>query len=173
MVLRKPWKVFLFVLLCPVVAIATPKKNPLQITADFAQMDHNAGLGVFNGHVRLDQGQNHLKADKLTVYTDKGNHLIKAIANGKLAHFWSKTNPSKPEFHAKALTIEYYAKKDSVVLLGDAIAQQGPNSFEGPRIVYNRKTQVVTSFQKKAQRTKIVLIPKTIPSISNAPRNDS
>jgi len=141
---------------------AKAHKEPLEISADFAKMDHTTGIGVFKGNVRLAQGKNHLTARKLTIYTDKKNQLVKAIAKGKLAHFWSESKLKKPTFHAQALTIEYYAKKDSVVLLGEAVAKQGVNSFRGPRIVYNRKTQVVTSYKSKSARTQIVLIPKTL-----------
>jgi len=144
----------------------TANKEPLEISADFAKMDHAKGIGVFRGHVRLDQGKSHLTAKKLTIYTDKKNQLVKAIAKGKLAHFWSKTDPKKPEFHARALSIEYYAKKNIVVLSGKAVARQGPNSFSGPRIVYDRTTQVVTSYQSKSSRTEIVLIPKTLSGLN-------
>jgi len=51
-------------------------------------------------------------------------------------------------------------------LSGKAVAKQGPNSFSGPRIVYDRTTQIVTSYQSKSSRTEIVLIPKTLSGLN-------
>lgn len=144
-----------------VFALADDQALPVTVQADKADINHKTGVGVYSGHVLVDQGATHLQAASAETYTDKNNVLVKAIAKGdkEPALFRTKTDPSKPELVAKAERIEIYPETHKIVLLGHAMVTQGTDSFSAPRIEYDTKEQHVVTTANESGRTTIVIHP--------------
>ena len=144
-------------------ALATDNQQPMIIQSDSANINQGTGVNIFNGHVRVIQGTTHLNASHATTYTDKNNKLNEAIALGNKttqAHYWTLTDPNKPEMHAYADTIKMFPQKNLIYLIGSAKVTQGKDVYQAPQIEYNTLLKHVVSKASKQGRTTIILHPK-------------
>jgi len=157
--------IFLFITLSAslssVYALPSDKNKPIHITADSAHLDKSTGISVFQGHVVLTQGTNVVNSNKLTLYSDKNNHLLKAVATGGNPTYQTITDPKKPPFTATGQTIEYLPPENKIILIGNAKAVQGPNSYAAPQIEYRIDKEMVISAPSKTGRTMIVIAPQS------------
>lgn len=146
-------------------AMPEDQKLPLNIVADFVQINHPDGLNIYKGNVHVFQGSTHLDADELRTRNDQNNQLIEVIATGDRAIYRTVPAINKPEFIAKANTIKYYPQQNKVILSGNAEALQSKNTFKGPVIEYNTKLQRVVSTSAQLGRSNIVIQPEHPPSL--------
>lgn len=140
-------------------ALSTDQQQVATINADAATLNPKTGFCIYRGHVVLKQGTTSILADNLTIQSDGKNQLEHAIAKGNLASYSTMPDNSTLEFIAMGETIDYYPKKNLIVLRGQAKATQGKDSFAGPVINYDTKSQMVTTPFSKQNRTTIVIQP--------------
>lgn len=143
-------------------ALADDSKQPATIVADSGYMDYGANITIFNGNVVMEQGSTQLTAEKVIVYTDDQDKLVKAIAYGERAHYQTLPREGDAVLHALAKTIEYYADENLVILLGDGLVEQGNRRLQGERIIYDRAKETLTSAPQPQKRTVITINP-TLP----------
>jgi len=141
-------------------ALSQDRHSTLLLTSATANLNFETGISIYEGKVKLNQGTTQLLADKLVVHTDKQSQLQQAIATGKPAQYRTLPQLNKPEFHADANTIEYYPKKNLIILIGNARAYQNNNVYKGPRIEYHTESQTVISPESDAGRTTIIIQQK-------------
>jgi lipopolysaccharide export system protein LptA len=148
--------------------IPSDQTAKLYITSDSAELNKSTGISIFLGNVKVDHGTTHVTCDKLTTYSDKNNHVVKAIAegeNGNLATYQTMTDPNKPVLNAKAEVIQYFPQRHYVILIGQAYVIQGTDSVAGPRLEYDLKNQVLitkTVPGTSTGRTQIVIQPNDL-----------
>lgn len=140
-------------------ALSTDKQQNATIESDSATINHKENTCTYRGHVKLIQGTTILTADLLTTYSNAKNQLQKAIAIGQLATYTTLPDNSPNVFVAQAKTINYNPLQSQIILVGDAKATQGSDSFAGPQINYNIKNQLVTTPVSNQGRTTIVFRP--------------
>jgi lipopolysaccharide export system protein LptA len=148
----------LFFPLCASALPSDSEKN-LTITAGPTELNYKTGFNSYEGNVKIDQGETHLTAERLTTQRNPSHKIDEAIAYGlhTLAHYWTIPRAGDPVFHARAKIIKYYPLKSLVILQGSAIVTQGENSFQGPEIVYNIKDQTVISSPSTNGRSTIII----------------
>jgi lipopolysaccharide export system protein LptA len=159
---------FLYLILllffCPsfTFALNSDSKQPADLQADSAILNHNTGVSVYHGNVKLTQGTTVVTADVLTTYTDKHDQLIKAIGIGTStvpASYTTLPDNSKLPFTSVALTINYYPPRDWIEFIDQAKATQGQDNFSGPQLNYDTNQQIVISPASPKGRTHIVIQP--------------
>lgn len=127
-------------------ALDSDRSARLNIIADSGIYNFKSGVDVYEGHVIVDQGTTHIRADKLV--TKKNNHhkIEEATAYGTqaLAHYWTLSQSGEPEIHARAKIIKYYPIVANVTLQYEVHVTQGENSFQGELIHYNSNDQTIT-----------------------------
>lgn len=141
-------------------ALPDDKYKAMHLTADSVELDQTTHKGYYVGHLTLDQGTTHLRAEEAETITDANNKLIKAIARGNKktkAHIWTQTALDKPLLHAYADEIRYYPNQQYLELEGQASVDQGGNLFRAPFIRYDIKKQQVVTQKKGAEQTKIII----------------
>ncbi len=143
----------------PSFALSTDKLQPAVIEADSATLNQKTGICTYKGHVKLTQGSTVIAADTLITHLDRSSQLEQANALGQLASYTSMPDNSTLPFVAMAQTINYYPKKGLAVLIGQAKATQGSDSFAGPLINYDIKKQIVTTPSSTQGRTTIIIQP--------------
>jgi lipopolysaccharide export system protein LptA len=153
---------FLMFFFNSVYALPTDKDQPMYVNANTGHVDKKTGISVFQGNVKATQGSSILLADTVMLHTDKNNHLIEADAQGNLANYSTLTDVNKPRYVAVAQKIQYFPDKTLIVLIGNAKAVQGPNSYAAPRIEYNTAAQTVVSRASPNGRTVIVIQPSLL-----------
>ena len=108
-----------------------------QIYADQASFDSQKYIGVFSGHVIVNDPRFNVQSDKLTVYLRKGDAegetegLDRAIAEGNVGIVRDRPDPNGgPPQRAigRAERAIYNAKEGTVELSGSPRVQQGVNS---------------------------------------------
>ncbi len=158
--------VCLFLVLCTHTSFAAmeeDKNQPISIQADSVSIENKEGKSIYEGNVIVVQGTTHLTAAKAIVYITQDNDIKEAEAFGKekiQAHYWTQTDPKKPELNAYADIIRILPKEHLIYLIGHAKVNQGEDSYQAPEIEYNMETQHVFSPKSIKGRTVIVIHPK-------------
>ncbi len=142
--LRWVGAVFLLAATTSVWALSTDSQQPVEITADFAELDDESGRTTYLGNVVVVQGSIRMTGDRLRASFDVERQLEDVFVDGKSAFFKQTPDGGKEDIEGYALEIEYHAKKDQLVLIKDARLTQGARLFEGYRINYDTKRSIIT-----------------------------
>jgi lipopolysaccharide export system protein LptA len=143
-----PTKIALLTLaLLPSFASALPsdREQPISIEADHAQMDDTAGITQYKGKAILTQGTLRIEGDMITFYYDENKQLSKAVADGNLATYKQIQKEGEEPVRARALRMEYHAKKQMIYLLGKGHVWQNGDEFTGNRIEYDIEKNLVNA----------------------------
>ncbi len=145
-------------------AMEQDSRTPLRINANSYTLHNKEGITIYEGHVLVKQGTTTLLADQLVTQNNTHHQIEKAIAYGttRLAEYSTIPKAGDPVLHAKAKIIKLLLSESTVILEGNVMITQGNNSFHGPVIMYNMKTQVVTVPPSKAGNATILIDPKQI-----------
>ncbi len=147
------------VLASPCFALSTDSEQPIEIEADFAELDDESGTTVYVGNVVVIQGSIRMTGDRLRVNFTPEKDLKDAYLEGKLATF--KQSPDKAEdVNGEALEIEYHAMDSMLFLIQKAKVTQGERLFQGHRINYDTKKSIITARSARAGEANKDEIPK-------------
>lgn len=138
---------FALLILLPMWAWALPsdREQSIEIEADHAQLDDERGITQYKGRAILTQGSLRIEGDIITFYYDENKELSKAIAEGHLATYKQIHKPNEEPVRARALRMEYHAKKQKIYLIGQGYVWQTGKEFSGNYIEYNIARNIVTA----------------------------
>ncbi|WP_246237619.1 lipopolysaccharide transport periplasmic protein LptA [Caldichromatium japonicum] len=119
-------------------ALEADAQQPILIEADEVEVRETDNTSIYVGHVQVEQGSMHLRADHVTVYhrPDRQPRLI--IAIGQPASYRQLLDGEQGDVQAFARRMEYDADKDELTLIGDGLLIQGEDRLTGERIIYER-----------------------------------
>lgn len=142
-------------------ALKADRNEPVHIEADNVELDDRRGVSVYTGDVVITQGTMRITGDKVTVYTKPNGDLDHAVSVGKPATYKQRPDNKPEDVHARALNMEYFADKDTVILTDEAHLQQGPNTFNSKKIIYDvAKDQVDAGKDTGGDRVRITIHPE-------------
>lgn len=157
-------------------ALSTDKDQPINIEADRAEADNAKRVTVYYGDVIITQGTLRITGDTVTIHYDEQDRLTKLISEGAPARFRQlpdgKADVPTNYQVARASRMEYYAREDLIVLLGEAVYGQGGDRVAADRIVYDSlKSQMKAESRaasgsesdKPSSRVRIKIEPKKTP----------
>jgi lipopolysaccharide export system protein LptA len=121
-------------------ALESDRHQPLKIVADTALIDEKDGTAVYTGNVVLTQGTLKIAADNISITTAEGK-VDKVMANGDPALFSQVPEPNQAEVIAKAKSIDYLVREQTLMLKRKASIVQGENIFRGEEILYEIQSQ--------------------------------
>ena len=127
----------------PLSALSTDRDQPVEIQADFAEMDDEAGTTTYIGNVVVVQGSIRMTGDRVVAQFDETRTLKDVFVKGRPAYFKQTPDGGKEDIEGQALEVEYHATKNQLVLIKEARLNQGARSFEGFRINYDTKRSVM------------------------------
>ncbi|MEH6470874.1 MAG: lipopolysaccharide transport periplasmic protein LptA [Halopseudomonas sp.] len=139
------------------------KQQPIEISADRAELDDRSGTAIYSGSVKLSQGSLELEADTVTLYTDGKGDIRRLVAEGKPAHFQQQHQADAPLTHGYALTVEFDVQLDLLTLTEQAKLLRAEDSFTGKRIQVDTSKNVIQAFSDKQQpdsRVQMVIQPR-------------
>lgn len=151
----------------PAPALDRDRAEPVELSAERAEMNNATGVGVYTGDVVLTQGTMRITADKMTVHTTPSGELARVIAEGDDATFRQLPEGQRDYVHARAPYMEYQPQAPGhVVLRGGAVLTQGKNRFAGDVIRYDMRQDTVTaqSADGSDRRIRITFFPEKTPS---------
>lgn len=157
----------------PLLALSTDRDQPVEIQADFAEMDDQAGTTTYIGNVVVVQGSIRMTGDRVVAEFDENRALKDVFVKGRPAYFKQTPDGGKEDIEGQALEVEYHATKNQLVLIKEARLNQGGRSFEGYRINYDTKRSVMigrggpqddgtegAGAAKQGGRIKVIIPPK-------------
>jgi len=142
-----------FALLATQTTFALPedRKQPIHIQADKAELDDLKGIAHYSGNVVITQGSIKITGEKATITRATDGSVDVFTANGKPATFRQQPEVDKEVVKAYGLTIQYFVRKDQVLLIDQAKVVQGGSAFEGEKIVYDTVRQIVNAGRANGQ----------------------
>ena len=143
----------------PCHALSTDPQQPVQIEADFAELDDEEHTTVYVGNVVVDQGSMHMTGDRLRVNFTEDKDMKDAYLEGRPATF-KQTPDHDEDVHGQALRIEYHAEQSLLNLIEKARVTQGERLFEGHRINYDTKKSIITARSARAGQANRDQYPK-------------
>ena len=125
----------------PVFGLASDSDQPINLEADWAERDDVKQTTIYKGAVVVTQGTMRISGDKVTMHYDDEGEPEKIIVTGKLARFRQRADGADTYQRAKARRMEFFPKKDLVILVREADYSDGQGfKISGERIVYNTVT---------------------------------
>lgn len=125
-------------------ALATDSEQPIEIQADFAELDDQEGKTIYVGNVVVTQGSIKMTGDKLKVNFSEARDLEDIFIEGRPAYF-KQTPDSGDDVEGEGLLIEYHAQKNLLHLIEKAKLTQGDRIFTGNRINYDTEKSLITA----------------------------
>jgi len=145
-------------------ALSTDRTKDIEIEADSAVIDDAKQVTIYTGDVVIIQGTLRITGAKVTIHYDDNSDFVKLVSVGKPARFRQlpdgKKNIDSNYQVAHADRMEYFKKKDLIVLLGHAVYGQGGSQVAADRIEYDSRTSRMKARSIKA-RTKTKSAGKT------------
>jgi lipopolysaccharide export system protein LptA len=149
-------------------ALDSDRDKDINILADAATVDNKAGITIYSGRVKIDQGTLKISADVVKVIMD-GSEVMQFIASMKpqsesLAHYEQKQQKDNELVSADAKTITYFFQEERLHLAGDAHLKQTKNTFSGELLYYDVANGIVDvkgSGKKTGGRVSVVISPRT------------
>jgi lipopolysaccharide export system protein LptA len=154
----------------PALGLSSDRDQPIEIEADFAELDDNQRVAVYKGNVVVTQGSIRLNGDILTItYTPE--HEVKVVTlQGKPARFRQRLDNAAEDTEGEAIRIEYVADQELLSLIEKAKVIREKQIYTGHRMVYDTQRGLLTlhsaagasSSEKPAagERVKIIIPPK-------------
>ena len=126
-------------------ALPSDRDQPIRVQADSAELDDKQGVAVYRGGVVITQGTLKITGDTVTITQDANGEIEVFTSVGKPAYYEQKPSADKDIVKAYGLTIQYYATNERIVLIDQAKVIQQGNTFEGEKIVYDTRRQIVNA----------------------------
>lgn len=148
-----------------VAAQSDDASQPIRIQANAATLDDNKNLAVYTGNVIITQGSMQLTGSRVTLTLDNAGEVQKLVSTGSPATF-RQTPAGGKQVDARASTIEYHADTERVYLIENAFLEQAGNTFQGQRVNYDIRRQIVDAGRAvedgtPAERIEIIIQPRT------------
>ena len=143
----------LFVLelvLLPVSALPGDSEKPIEIEADFAELNDDKGETIYIGNVIVTQGSLIMTGDKLRIILNQDRDIDEAVMLGKPATFRQKPQLDEEEVEGESKIIEYKANKGFLYLINNAKVTQGKRLAQGYRINYDINKKIITLRSSRA-----------------------
>ncbi|SDT88133.1 lipopolysaccharide transport periplasmic protein LptA [Geopseudomonas guangdongensis] len=128
-----------------VFALPSDRDQPIRVQADSAELDDAKGVAVYRGGVVITQGTLKITGDTVTITQDSNGDIEVFTSVGKPAYYEQQPAENKQLVQAYGLTIQYFAANERIVLIDQAKVVQEGNTFEGEKIVYDTRRQIVNA----------------------------
>ena len=126
-------------------ALPDDREQPIRVQADSAELDDRQGVAVYHGNVIITQGSMKITGDRVTITQTASGDIDVFTSVGQPAYYEQRPAADKDLVKAYGLTIQYFAANERIVLLDQAKVVQEGNTFEGEKIVYDTRRQIVNA----------------------------
>lgn len=133
-------------------------EQPIQISANSAELNDKSGVSIYRGDVVMIQGTTILKGDKITVHTDN-NAVSRIIALGDLATY-QETTDDGDIVYAESEEMIHNANENKIELFRQAKITQLGNVIRSEYIKYLTDQGLIDTGTKK-DRVNITIIPQS------------
>ena len=118
-------------------ALSSDSEQPIHIEADRAEADESKRVTIYRGDAVITQGSLRITGETVWLYFNENDEFIKLVSIGSPAHLRQLPDGAKDYRTADARRLEYYAQKNLILLLGNAVYGQGRDKIRADRIEYD------------------------------------
>ena len=127
-------------------ALPNDNEQPIRIQANEAQLDDKKGVATYKGDVIITQGSMKITGNTVTITRNAAGEIDVVTSVGNLAYFEQLQKATDPEpVKAYAVTIQYHAPQNRIVLIDKAKVINDGNITQGEKIVYDTVKQVANA----------------------------
>lgn len=153
------------------VGLSSDPDQPIEVEADYAELDDKKRIAVYQGNVVVIQGSIRLTGDTLTVTYTPEHDIKEIVLLGKPARFRQRPDNASVDTEGEAIKIAYSADRDLLSLIEKAKVNQQRQIYTGHRMDYDTKRSVLTlqssgktsssssAKPRAAERVKIIIPP--------------
>jgi len=134
-------------LVAPVMGLSTDRDQPIEIEADFVEIEDELGVAVYRGNVIVTQGTMRFTGDILTVTYTSGQEIKEFLLEGQPAHFKQRPDNEDKDIEGESLHMRYEVQKDLVHLIEKAKVTQRGQIYTGHRAIYDRRRNILTAYR--------------------------
>ncbi len=134
-------------LVAPVMGLSTDRDQPIEIEADFVEIEDELGVAVYRGNVIVTQGTMRFTGDILTVTYVSGQEIKEFLLEGQPAHFKQRPDNEDEDIKGESLHMRYEVQKDLVHLIEKAKVTQRGQIYTGHRAIYDRRRNILTAYR--------------------------
>ena len=161
----------LAVILLPAAhALPDDAEQPIEISADRAEIDDATGTATYFGDVRMKQGSMIVTAETLRIET-RNDEVTRIVADGdeELATFEQQLEVTDPDkVLGRAASIVYRTLEERIEFTGDAELAQSTDRFTGEEISYDLRERKVDASGGEERMT-FTINPRSVRERSEAP----
>jgi len=134
---------------------------PVDIQADFGELDRAAGRGTYRGNVIVQQGSTRITADEVRILLE-GDTLARVEIEGQPATFVHQATGAPQPTHGMARSMVYLVRESLVELKGDARVEQHGNDLASDTIRYDLKGDrvVAAGGEQPGERVRVTITPR-------------
>ncbi len=145
-----------------IFALESDANQPITIDSNAATYDDKTSLSTYSGNVIAIQGSIKVNSDKLVVHFKNGE-AEKLVFTGKPARFRQTPNVGAKDIVGEALTGEFYPQRNLLVLIENAVVNQGNGTYSSDYVEYDIKSSLVKAGEKAGEnkRVHVILKPKS------------
>lgn len=150
--------------------LSTDREQPMEIEADYVEIEDRLGVAVYRGNVVVTQGTIRFTGHTLTVTYTPGQEIKEALLEGQPATFKQRPDNEDTDMEGEALNMRYEVQKELVHLVRKAKVTQKGQTYTGHRMVYDRVRNILTAFRAEPgevgakgqppERVRIIIPPK-------------
>ncbi|MGI0015719.1 MAG: lipopolysaccharide transport periplasmic protein LptA [Nitrososphaera sp.] len=142
--------------------LSSDRDQPIEIEADFAELDDIQRVAVYKGNVVVTRGSIRLTGDILTVNYTPDHEMQDVVLIGRPARFRQRPDNADVDTEGEAIKIEYRAQDNLLYLIEDAKVIQRKQIYTGYRMEYDTKRSLLT--MKKAAPNEVTPSGEKLPS---------
>ena len=151
-------------------ALPDDAEQPIEISADRAEIDDATGTATYFGDVRMKQGSMIVTAETLRIET-RNDEVTRIVADGdeELATFEQQLEVTDPDkVLGRAASIVYRTLEERIEFTGDAELAQSTDRFTGEEISYDLRERKVDASGGEERMT-FTINPRSVRERSEAP----
>lgn len=137
-------------------------ENDIQIQANYMKFDMETGSSIYEGNVKISQGNIVLSGETVTIQRQQ-DEIQQINIDGQPARY-IQDELSENKIHASSQHMQYFASEGRLVMTVDARLEQPDHTIESQRIVYDTKNKIVIAGNgeqnSQGGRVNIILTPK-------------
>ncbi len=133
-------------------ALPSDRNQPIRVQADSAELDDRQGVAVYRGDVVITQGTLKITGHTVTLTQNKQGDIDVVTAVGTPAYYEQLPETGKQLVKAYGRTIQYFSANERIVLIDQAKVIQEGNTFEGEKIVYDTRRQIVNAGRARGEQ---------------------
>lgn len=148
-------------------AVPADFQAPIDIEAEYVEIDSQDGLSIYRGNVKLTRGTLEIIADQVRIQQINKDGHVKATIIGQPARYTQKPNASDNPLVAAAQEIVYLSSNDVIEMRGKANLTRDADVVTSDLIRYDMRRDLIIAGNDERdpnsnERVRITIQPTTV-----------